>query len=272
MPLTAWTSRSSCSPRLVRPASPRRSGPEPRSTPDSRHGWPPTGSPPGSATRAGSPPTSPAGGRAHHPGCGHQRRRLHPRTGRRRHRARPGGQRVLPGQDVSRGRAGAQHRRHGRAVRRPVERFPVWSIEEGLAEDDWDGWRALTERLGDRVQLVGDDIFVTNPVIIADAVSRQVGNATLIKVNQNGTVTETLDALAVCRDSGYTAMVSHRSGETEDTFISDLTGRVGLRAAQVRRSSSRRASREVQPAAGHRRHLPRTSLRRLVGGVLTRRR
>jgi enolase 1/2/3 len=100
--------------------------------------------------------------------------------------------------------------------------FPVWLIEDGLAEDDWDGWAALTARLGDRVQLVGDDLFVTNPAIIAEGISRGVANAALIKVNQVGTVTETLEAMAVCRRAGYGQFVSHRSGETTDTFIADL--------------------------------------------------
>ncbi len=103
-----------------------------------------------------------------------------------------------------------------------ADRFPVWLIEDGLAEDDWDGWAALTARLGDRIQLVGDDIFVTNPAIIADAISRGIGNAALIKVNQIGTVTETLEAMAICRRGGYAQFVSHRSGETTDTFIADL--------------------------------------------------
>ena len=100
--------------------------------------------------------------------------------------------------------------------------FPVWLIEDGLAEDDWDGWVRFTARLGERVQLVGDDIFVTNPKIIADAIAGGVGNAALIKVNQIGTVTETLEAMAVCRRGGYAQFVSHRSGETTDTFIADL--------------------------------------------------
>jgi len=102
------------------------------------------------------------------------------------------------------------------------DRFPVWLIEDGLAENDWDGWAALTERLGERITLVGDDIFVTNPAIIAEAIARGVGNAALIKVNQIGTVTETLTAIATCRDGGYAQFVSHRSGETTDTFIADL--------------------------------------------------
>jgi enolase len=108
-----------------------------------------------------------------------------------------------------------------------VGRFPVWLLEDGLAESDWDGWERLTARLGDRVELVGDDIFCTNPAIIADAISRGVANASLIKVNQIGTVTETLEAIRVCRDAGYAQFVSHRSGETEDSFIADLAVGVG---------------------------------------------
>jgi enolase len=103
-----------------------------------------------------------------------------------------------------------------------IDRFPVHSIEDGLGEDDGPGWQALTGRLGDRVQLVGDDNFVTNPAIIADAVDAGIANAALIKLNQIGTVTETLEAMAVCRRAGYAAMVSHRSGETPDAFIADL--------------------------------------------------
>ncbi len=108
-----------------------------------------------------------------------------------------------------------------------TDRFPVWLIEDGLAENDWDGWATLTQRLGERVTLVGDDIFVTNPAIIADAIGRGIGNAALIKVNQIGTVTETLTAIATCRDGGYAQLVSHRSGETTDTFIADLAVSVG---------------------------------------------
>ena len=108
-----------------------------------------------------------------------------------------------------------------------VTDFPVWSIEDGLAEGDWDGWIALTERLGEGTQLVGDDIFVTNPTIIAEAIERKVGNSALIKLNQIGTVSETLEAMALCRRSGYTQMVSHRSGETDDDFIADLTVATG---------------------------------------------
>jgi enolase 1/2/3 len=108
-----------------------------------------------------------------------------------------------------------------------VDRYPIWSIEDGLAEDDWEGWEKLTARLGDRIQLVGDDIFVTNPVIISDAITRGVANSALIKPNQIGTVTETLAAIEVCRSAGYAQMISHRSGETTDTFIADLAVATG---------------------------------------------
>ncbi len=103
-----------------------------------------------------------------------------------------------------------------------VDRFGVWLLEDGLAESDWEGWERLTARLGERVELVGDDIFCTNPAIITDAISRKVANASLIKVNQIGTVSETLDAMRVCRQAGYGQFVSHRSGETDDDFIADL--------------------------------------------------
>ena len=122
-----------------------------------------------------------------------------------------------------------------------VDRFPIWSIEDGLAEGDWDGWVELTAELGGRIQLVGDDIFVTNPAIIADAVERKVANAALIKVNQIGSVTETLEAMRVCRDAGYRAMVSHRSGETPDPFIADLA--VGSGFAQLKTGAPARGER-----------------------------
>jgi enolase len=125
-----------------------------------------------------------------------------------------------------------------------ADRFPIWSIEDGLAEDDWDGWVSLTERLGDRLQIVGDDIFVTNPAIIADAAARGVGNAALIKVNQIGTVTETLEAFATCRHAGYDAMVSHRSGETSDSFIADLT--VGSGCGQLKSGAPARGERTAK--------------------------
>lgn len=103
-----------------------------------------------------------------------------------------------------------------------VERYPVWLLEDGLAESDWDGWERLTARLGDKIELVGDDILCTNPAIITEAIARKVGNASLIKVNQIGTVTETLEAMRICREAGWGQFVSHRSGETEDSFIADL--------------------------------------------------
>jgi enolase len=103
-----------------------------------------------------------------------------------------------------------------------IKRFPIWSLEDGLAEDDRDGWVHLTERLGERVQLVGDDLLVTNPNIITEAIAHKMGNAALIKPNQIGTVTETLEAMAICRRAGWSQMVSHRSGETIDSFIADL--------------------------------------------------
>lgn len=108
-----------------------------------------------------------------------------------------------------------------------VADYPVWSIEDGLAEGDWDGWATLTARLGKTTQIMGDDLFVTNPGIIAQAIERGVGNSALIKLNQIGTVTETLEAMRLCREAGYTQMVSHRSGETEDSFIADLTVATG---------------------------------------------
>jgi enolase len=103
-----------------------------------------------------------------------------------------------------------------------VEAYPIWSIEDGLGEDDHDGWQRLTERLGGRIQLVGDDNFCTNPGIIAQAIEDRIANAALIKLNQIGTVTETLEAMATCHRAGYGQMISHRSGETPDTFIADL--------------------------------------------------
>lgn len=107
--------------------------------------------------------------------------------------------------------------------------FPVVSLEDGVAENDWDGWRALTERLGDRVLLVGDDVFVTNPAIIAKGIAAKIANAVLIKLNQIGTVTETLQAIKIAHDASYTTVISHRSGETEDTFIADFAVATGAR-------------------------------------------
>jgi enolase len=119
--------------------------------------------------------------------------------------------------------------------------FPVHLIEDGLGEDDDDGWIALTARLGATVELVGDDNFCTNPAIISDAIARGIANASLIKLNQIGTVTETLAAMAVCRRAGYRQMVSHRSGETEDSFIADLA--VGTGCGQLKSGAPARGER-----------------------------
>jgi enolase len=124
---------------------------------------------------------------------------------------------------------------------RLVERYPLVFIEDGLSEHDWDGWKTLTERLGARVLLVGDDIFVTNPAIIREAVARRIGNASLIKLNQIGTVTETLEAIRISHDAGYRTVISHRSGETEDTFIADLA--VATQAAYIKTGSMARSER-----------------------------
>jgi enolase len=124
---------------------------------------------------------------------------------------------------------------------RLAEQFPVVSIEDGLAEDDWDGWKALTERLGRQLLLVGDDIFVTNPAIIRRGIELHVANAVLIKLNQIGTVSETLDAIATAHRAGYQTVVSHRSGETEDTFIADLAVATG--AGYIKTGSMARSER-----------------------------
>ncbi len=122
-----------------------------------------------------------------------------------------------------------------------TEDFPVHLIEDGLGEDDENGWIGLTARLGERTELVGDDIFCTNPAIITRAIGRGIGNASLIKVNQIGTVTETLEAMAVCRRAGYRQFVSHRSGETEDHFIADLA--VGTGSGQLKTGAPARGER-----------------------------
>ncbi|MEH0019298.1 MAG: phosphopyruvate hydratase [Desulfobacter sp.] len=122
-----------------------------------------------------------------------------------------------------------------------VEKYPLYSIEDGLAEGDWDSWELMTQRLGNRAQIVGDDIFVTNPDIFKQGIARGVGNSILIKLNQIGTVTETLDTIQMAKESGYTTVVSHRSGETEDTFIADLA--VGVNAGQIKTGSMSRSDR-----------------------------
>jgi enolase len=122
-----------------------------------------------------------------------------------------------------------------------VRQYPIVSIEDGLAEGDWDGWKALTKALGDRVQLVGDDVFVTNPAILEQGIADKVGNALLVKLNQIGTVTETLDAIEMARKAGYGTIISHRSGETEDSTIADLA--VGTSAGQIKTGSASRSDR-----------------------------
>jgi len=122
-----------------------------------------------------------------------------------------------------------------------VDKYPIVSIEDGLAQDDWEGWVKLTEALGDRIQIVGDDIFVTNMDRLARGIEEGVGNAILIKLNQIGTLTETLDCIDLAKRNGYATVISHRSGETEDTFIADLAVATG--AAQIKTGSASRTDR-----------------------------
>ena len=129
-----------------------------------------------------------------------------------------------------------------RALRgRWVAAYPIVSLEDGVGEKDWDGWKALTDALGGRVQLVGDDLFVTNTERLARGIESGVANAILIKVNQIGTLTETLEAIEMARAAGYLSIISHRSGETEDTFIADLA--VGTGAGQIKTGSASRTDR-----------------------------
>jgi len=152
-----------------------------------------------------------------------------------------------------------------------VRQYPIISIEDGVAEGDWDGWRALTRALGDRVQLVGDDVFVTNPEILKKGIAEGVGNSLLVKLNQIGTVSETLDAIDMARKAHYTTVISHRSGETEDSTIADLA--VGTSAGQIKTGSASRSDRvakynqllrieEELGAAGH--YAGRSAIRQLA--------
>ncbi len=122
-----------------------------------------------------------------------------------------------------------------------VNRYPIISIEDGLAENDWDGWKLLTEKLGDKIQIVGDDLFVTNTKILKEGIDKGIANSILIKVNQIGTLTETLEAIEMAKRAGYTAVISHRSGETEDTTIADLA--VATNAGQIKTGSLCRTDR-----------------------------
>ena len=123
-------------------------------------------------------------------------------------------------------------------------KFPIISIEDGLAENDWTGWQQLTEKIGDRVQIVGDDLFVTNTQILEKGIEKNIGNSILIKVNQIGTLTETLDAVEMAKRAGYTAVISHRSGETEDTSIADIS--VAVNAGQIKTGSLCRTDRTAK--------------------------
>jgi enolase len=121
------------------------------------------------------------------------------------------------------------------------DKYPIISIEDGMDENDWDGWKALTEKLGKKVQLVGDDLFVTNPKILKEGIDKGIANSILIKVNQIGTLSETLEAIEMAKQAGYTAVISHRSGETEDTTIADLA--VATNAGQIKTGSMSRSDR-----------------------------
>jgi enolase len=122
-----------------------------------------------------------------------------------------------------------------------VNDYPIVSLEDGLSENDWDGWALLTKELGGKIQLVGDDIFVTNIQIFAEGIEKEIANSILIKLNQIGTVSETLDAIDLARRNGYTSVISHRSGETEDTFIADFAVATG--AGQIKTGSASRTDR-----------------------------
>lgn len=143
-----------------------------------------------------------------------------------------------------------------------LDRYPIRSLEDPLDENDWDGWRALTRALGERVQIVGDDIFVTNPARLREGIEEGVANAILVKVNQIGTLTETLEAMKVAREAGYRSIISHRSGETEDVFIADLA--VASQSGQIKTGSASRTDRvakynqllRIQEALGARARYP----------------
>jgi enolase len=122
-----------------------------------------------------------------------------------------------------------------------ADKYPIVSIEDGMAEDDWDGWKLLTDTIGDRCQLVGDDLFVTNTQRLVMGIERGVANSILVKVNQIGSLTETLDAMATAAKAGYTCIASHRSGETEDSFIADLA--VATNCGQIKTGSASRTDR-----------------------------
>ncbi|MDQ4065286.1 MAG: phosphopyruvate hydratase, partial [Actinomycetota bacterium] len=125
-----------------------------------------------------------------------------------------------------------------------IDRYPIVSIEDGMAEDDWSGWAALTSAIGERVQLVGDDLFVTNPEILQRGIDEGVGNSILVKPNQIGTLTETLECIRIAQRAAYTTVISHRSGETEDTTIADLA--VATNAGQIKTGAPARGERTAK--------------------------
>ncbi len=133
-----------------------------------------------------------------------------------------------------------------------ADKFPIVSIEDGMAEGDWEGWKLLTDRIGKKVQIVGDDLFVTNTKILREGIAQGIANSILIKVNQIGTLTETFAAVELAKRSGYTAVISHRSGETEDSTIADIA--VGLNALQIKTGSLSRSDRiaKYNQLAAHR--------------------
>ncbi|HNR54825.1 MAG TPA: phosphopyruvate hydratase, partial [Flavobacteriales bacterium] len=122
-----------------------------------------------------------------------------------------------------------------------AQRYPIVSIEDGMSEDDWDGWKLLTETIGDRVQLVGDDLFVTNTQRLSEGIDKDIANSILVKVNQIGTLTETIEAVDMAHRAGYTSIMSHRSGETEDNTIADLA--VALNCGMIKTGSASRSDR-----------------------------
>ena len=147
-----------------------------------------------------------------------------------------------------------------------LAKYPIRSVEDALDENDWDGWKALTDRVGDRVQIVGDDIFVTNPIRLERGIKEGVANSILIKVNQIGTLTETLEAIRMGEEAGYKSVISHRSGETEDTFIADLAVATGV--GQIKTGSASRTDRvakynqllRIEEALGEKARYPGKSL------------
>ena len=125
-----------------------------------------------------------------------------------------------------------------------MQKYPIVSIEDGLSEDDWAGWKILTERLGDRVQLVGDDLFVTNASILAEGINKGIANAILIKPNQIGSISETMQTVRLAQRNGYKCIMSHRSGESEDSFIADFT--VALNTGEIKTGSTARGERTAK--------------------------